>query len=922
MGRGDVVSSLVESLRTGSGASLHGAMGVGKTMLIRWMLAREASDTTEVRWLQGTPGTRAIPFGTAAAALARSGGGGDGADEADVAARLRSALSRPDVVCVLDDLHWVDDHSVGVVQQLLSSQRPPLVLATVRDGERLSPAAVGLLRGPGLERLHLGALDDAAIAELVTQLLGGPADAALLRTVAEVTQGNPLYVNELVASALADGTLVEEHGLWRARGPLSPSVILGDIVASRFDGLSDRAQRSAELLAVAEGLDLDVADRACGAEPLDELDRAGLLNEVTGPGGTLVELAHPIYSEVITRNMGRLTARSHRRALAAAVIEHHSDRRRAGPDTDGPSAMDSHDALRVARWLIAAGDDPDPDLALAAAQQAHSTYDLVTAEMLAQLAWNARPTPASGNLLAEILHGQVRFEEARAVVARLADSAADDRERATITALDAVGRFHGQRDLDGALDLVLTARSRLADTAARQALHVAEVYLLLMAERFDRLDDAISALEADFAPSSTPAMRQLVAGAHIVRGRTAEALELLDRPILTDEDLFVRSEDFTAMADGLRALALTRSGRLHRAEAIGRATHPRCLDLGAPRARAAASYGLAMGLLLQGDPEAALHWAADAAVAQEGVLAPNGLMMAHALGLEAAMALGDGDRAVAERAALSELADTHERLYAAIGWRAEGTARVVMDGDQAGGVGLLLVRAEDYCRIGSPDYAGDLAFRAVTLGGDPVAAAAVFEAAGDSNAPLGALRRRMVEAIVADDPDELEAVGTALHELGCRVDARFGFERAAGAAARRGATRRAAELHQRAAALEGPPVRRDPSVPRDGASPSDEVTRTASPGSGPTPAPVEAQDPLDPERWALLTPREEEVTRLAAQGMQSKAIAATLHLSRRTVDHALQRAYPKLGVSGRSELAGRVPPQPAPRSDQPKGPTP
>jgi len=40
--------------------------------------------------------------------------------------------------------------------------------------------------------------------------------------------------------------------------------------------------------------------------------------------------------------------------------------------------------------------------------------------------------------------------------------------------------------------------------------------------------------------------------------------------------------------------------------------------------------------------------------------------------------------------------------------------------------------------------------------------------------------------------------------------------------------------------------------------------------------------------------------------MPSKAIAEKLFLSVRTVDNHLQRAYEKLGVSGRDALAGMV----------------
>ncbi len=56
----------------------------------------------------------------------------------------------------------------------------------------------------------------------------------------------------------------------------------------------------------------------------------------------------------------------------------------------------------------------------------------------------------------------------------------------------------------------------------------------------------------------------------------------------------------------------------------------------------------------------------------------------------------------------------------------------------------------------------------------------------------------------------------------------------------------------------------------------------------------------------LLTPQELQVVRLAAAGRTNKEIAAQLFLSPRTVGHHLYKAYPKLGVTGRAELADLV----------------
>ncbi|MFC4055651.1 LuxR C-terminal-related transcriptional regulator [Actinomadura syzygii] len=61
--------------------------------------------------------------------------------------------------------------------------------------------------------------------------------------------------------------------------------------------------------------------------------------------------------------------------------------------------------------------------------------------------------------------------------------------------------------------------------------------------------------------------------------------------------------------------------------------------------------------------------------------------------------------------------------------------------------------------------------------------------------------------------------------------------------------------------------------------------------------------PTAPDLLARLTPQELQVVRLAATGTNSREIAAQLFLSPRTVEYHLYKAYPKLGISSRKELA-------------------
>ena len=58
-----------------------------------------------------------------------------------------------------------------------------------------------------------------------------------------------------------------------------------------------------------------------------------------------------------------------------------------------------------------------------------------------------------------------------------------------------------------------------------------------------------------------------------------------------------------------------------------------------------------------------------------------------------------------------------------------------------------------------------------------------------------------------------------------------------------------------------------------------------------------------------LTANEQLVAQLAVDGLTNREIAARMFMSRRTVEANLARAYLKLGVRSRAELAGRMPRQ-------------
>jgi DNA-binding CsgD family transcriptional regulator len=84
---------------------------------------------------------------------------------------------------------------------------------------------------------------------------------------------------------------------------------------------------------------------------------------------------------------------------------------------------------------------------------------------------------------------------------------------------------------------------------------------------------------------------------------------------------------------------------------------------------------------------------------------------------------------------------------------------------------------------------------------------------------------------------------------------------------------------------------------RIGATPWAERARAELRATGTTISPPASRAGLP-----RLTPQELQVARLAAQGLSNRDIAAQLFLSPRTVGYHLYKAYPKLGITSRSQL--------------------
>jgi predicted ATPase/class 3 adenylate cyclase/DNA-binding winged helix-turn-helix (wHTH) protein len=179
-----------------------------------------------------------------AAALGLGGPGGGTSEETFWAVRkLFEALSRTGpLVVVFDDIHWAQPTFLDLVEHVAVFSRGfPILLVCIARPELLDTRpdwGGGKLNATSI---LLEPLSEAECRQLISNLLDGaplPADAE--SRIAEATEGNALFAEEMVAMLVDDQLLTREDDRWVASSDLSdlpvPSTIQA-LLAARVEGL-------------------------------------------------------------------------------------------------------------------------------------------------------------------------------------------------------------------------------------------------------------------------------------------------------------------------------------------------------------------------------------------------------------------------------------------------------------------------------------------------------------------------------------------------------------------------------------------------------------------------------------------------------------------------------------------------------------
>jgi class 3 adenylate cyclase len=248
-----------------------------------------------------------------------------------VCSLLADAAHLRPLVLFLDDLHWADQSSLLLLRHLARSAKsaPLMVLGTYRPvevGEEhpLAEALAELRRARMLQRLSLSGLDEAEVAELIAGRTGLKPPGGFVRRVAERSEGNPFFIEELLHD-------VDAQSDWDvAAGGVPDSV--RDLLVRRLRGLGDDCRQALSVAAVAgREFELDVLERVLEhprdrlIDLVEEAIDADVLVEPAQSVGRL-SFSHALFRETIYEQLSATRKAQVHGRIAAAIEEAPTDR--------------------------------------------------------------------------------------------------------------------------------------------------------------------------------------------------------------------------------------------------------------------------------------------------------------------------------------------------------------------------------------------------------------------------------------------------------------------------------------------------------------------------------------------------------------------------------------------------------------------
>lgn len=859
VGRERECAALANALDEGPGRSIviAGPAGAGRTRLAREALRFAENRQQPTRWTAATSAAGHVPLGALAHLLPTFD---DASDSLVLLQRAVQAVTgddgeRPPVLGV-DDVHLLDPLSVTLLHQLAISGVVNLVL-TVRTGIAAPDPAAPLWKDGMATRLELRTLSRPDTDRLAGQVLDGDVDTRTSERLWRLSQGNPLFLRELLDDGLHTGRLHASGGLWSWEGAIVPSERLTEIVLTQLGELDPDQWRALEVLATAEPLGVHEVVGFSSPEAVASLERRGVITDgVAGRAGE-VRAAHPLYTEVVRSRVPEAALSPIRRRLTEA---------QAGPASDGQ-------LLRRCAVLL---DDmpPNGQLLTEAAGRAIEMLDYPLAERLARAGMAAGGGTQAHLALVEAARWQGHPALSERLAVEAASVAATDEDRARLTATRVLTLFCGLGEAGEAATVLREATEVVHGTESSALLAAADAILAFLGGDPQRaVRQATSVLDSAMPGGAARPLAAAAAAAGLaVTGATGRALvaaqtgwAALEAAPEGTELAFVR----IALAQA-EVMALHLGGRIHELDHRAAELYRRNLTAPEWAGDAVACLHRGWAALAGGRPRVAIRWLIEAFAGFER-RDPAGMQPVCSSLLATARALvgdtGGARELLTDRRRTHHPAITvfHPLAHSAAAWLAAAEGRTADAGTLSFGAAALAAEQ------GQPAVEAMMLYRALRFGRQREALSRLRELAGCLDSLLVVLFAAHAEATVAGSGEHLDLVSRRFEDVGALLYASDAAAEAATVHEQHGDRRAAVSSSARAVAL------------------------ARAGGLTDTPA-LEVLSP------PTLTAREEQVARLAARGLSNQAIADRLVVSVRTVEAHLAHVYTKVGISGRADL--------------------
>jgi DNA-binding CsgD family transcriptional regulator len=848
-GRGPDVEAILRPLLADGqhGVLLAGDTGVGKSRLVEAVLHRCAVSSCHTARITCTPADRDLPFEAVRQLLPEADGSPDDSAElfgAVSAALLKAAAGRA-IVIAIDDASWLDEGSAGVVQKLVVHTGARVLMAT-RTEAAAAPPVEALRRWGRWSRIDLAPLDRPRTKDLVEAVLGAPADGLTLDGLWRITGGNPLFLREVLCGAVDSDSLVTREGVVAWRGGAIGGAHLSDTAAAVLEALSPEELDALRYVAVAGSAPLDVIERLVAMPVLERLEDRRLVRLDQSARVPLLRVAHPLHAHTVLARTGALRIRRIHTDLATAMTA-------CGPG----------DRIRAVQWRLAARLDVPDDEVLAAADEALRDRDVAVAEQLSRQV----STPAGAWRLGRVLVARGEYVEAERWLAEAARELTDPASLGNVAALRAVNFFWGFREPRRAFEVIAEAKAAPSADGFGDLL-AAEALVAVFDGRADTANEMV-ALLPDRLPDDP-----VLAGA--IAPLRPQLLLFTGRPALAIAELSAAPTEFPgawplmrAMTQACHVHALVMTGAVAQAaETVQRYYHD-AVEQGSPAGVGLVALAGGICAYYQGLPEQAATWLREARALTDGHprFRFRETVLALSAGIAAELGLVDEAREFLDRLGAAGAAPSVAD-YGAFGevWA------LVIAGDRSGAGAVLRRRGAEALAVGNVLMATEFLHVDMRLNPSPATAALLRRIAESTDGDMFTLLADHATALAHRDLHEMNRVSAAFEQRGYRG---FALEAAATGATFNGG-REVNALVRRTQRLLG-----------------------EHRGTWPEWLPA-------PKSAPLLTRREQQVSELAASGMDNATIARTLSVSPRTVENHLQRAYDKLGIRRRTELAAAL----------------